>query len=111
MVPGSKDSITISLSFTSFLKISLPSVVSRLIGARNIPRAEHALGNAIVLNVVLSLAITAAGLAATDFWLRLMGSSETILPYARDYMRVVVAGMAFPTLAMALSALAAGSVS
>ncbi len=81
------------------------SVVSRLIGARNISRAEHTLGNAITLNVVLSLMITAAGLANTDFWLRLMGSSETILPYARDYMTIIVAGMAFPTLAMALSAL------
>jgi putative MATE family efflux protein len=81
------------------------SVVSRLIGASNVPRAERALGNAVTLNIILSLAITAASLAATDFWLRLMGSSETILPYARDYMTIVVGGMAFPTLAMALGAL------
>ena len=81
------------------------SVVSRLIGARNTPRAEHALGNAITFNIMLSVMMTIAGLAGRDFWLGLMGSSDTILPYARDYMTIVVAGMVFPTLGMAMNAL------
>jgi len=46
-----------------------------------------------------------AGLANPDFWLKLMGSSETILPYARDYMTVILTGMVFPTFAMALNGL------
>jgi putative MATE family efflux protein len=79
------------------------SVVSRLIGAGNIPRAERTIGNAITANLLLSVILMIAGLAAPDFWLRLMGSSETILPYAREYMTIILIGMLFMTFAMALN--------
>jgi putative MATE family efflux protein len=79
------------------------SVVSRLIGAGNVPRAERTVGNAITANILLSAILMAVGLSNTDFWLRLMGSSETILPYARDYMTIILIGMFFMTFAMALN--------
>jgi putative MATE family efflux protein len=79
------------------------SVISRLIGAGNIPRAERAIGNAITATIVLSAIMMIAGLANPDFWLRLMGSSETILPYARDYMTIILIGMFFMAFAMALN--------
>ena len=79
------------------------SVVSRLIGAGKIPRAERAVGNAITATIVISAILMAAGLANPDFWLILMGSSETILPYARDYMTIILIGMFFMAFAMALN--------
>ena len=79
------------------------SVVSRLIGAGKIPRAERAVGNSITATVVISAIIMTTGLANPDFWLRLMGSSETILPYARDYMTIILIGMFFMSFAMALN--------
>ncbi len=79
------------------------SLISRLIGANNIPRAEKALGNAITFTVGLSVIIMAVGLSNTDFWLRLIGSSDTILPYARDYMTIILIGMVFQTNAMAFN--------
>lgn len=81
------------------------SLISRLIGADNVPRAEHALGNSIIATVVLSVAIMIAGLANVDFWLRLIGASEAILPYARDYMTIILYGLIFQTYAMAISSL------
>lgn len=81
------------------------SHISRLIGAHNIPRAEKVLGNALSLAVILALVITIIGLFQTDLWLRFMGSSETILPYARDYFTIILAGNVLPTFAMATSAL------
>ena len=81
------------------------SLISRLIGADNVPRAEHALGNSITSTVVLSAVIMIVGLANVDFWLRIMGASETILPYARDYMTIILFGMFFQTYAMAISSL------
>ncbi len=79
------------------------SLISRLIGGNNVPRAEHALGNAIFSTITLSAVIMIVGLSDTDFWLRLMGSSDTILPYARDYMTLILIGMFFQTIAMALN--------
>lgn len=79
------------------------SLISRLIGTRNIPRAEHALGNALTTTVVLSVVVMLTGLANVDFWIRLIGSSETILPYARDYMTIILIGMFFMIIAMTFS--------
>jgi len=81
------------------------SVISRLIGGGDVPKAERALGNAITSIVVLSAVITIAGLCNADFWLRLMGASENILPYARDYMTIILIGTVLRTFAMASNAL------
>ena len=95
----------LSIGIGQMMGMGGASLVSRLIGSHNIPRAERAVGNAIFSVVVLSVVIMAAGLINTDFWLKLMGSSETILPYARDYMTIILGGMIFPTSAMALNGL------
>jgi putative MATE family efflux protein len=76
------------------------SLVSRLIGARNTPRAEHALANALTFTLMVSAVLMIAGLWNPDLWLRLMGSSDTVLPYARDYMTIILTGVFFRTFAM-----------
>jgi len=76
------------------------SLISRLIGAGNTPRAEHALGNALTFTLIISAVLMMAGLSNPDLWLRLMGASETILPYARDYMTIILTGVFFRTFAM-----------
>jgi len=79
------------------------SLISRSIGAGDVPKAERTLGNALTANIVLSVVLMIACLAMPDFWLRLIGSSETILPYARDYMTIIVIGMLFMTFSMAMN--------
>jgi len=79
------------------------SLISRSIGAGDIAKAERTLGNVLTANIVLSVALMIACLAVPDFWLRIMGSSETILPYARDYMTIIIIGMLFMTFSMAMN--------
>ena len=81
------------------------SLISRLIGANNIQRAEHALGNAFSGTVVLSVVVMIVGLSNVDFWVRLMGASDTILPYASGYMRIILIGMFFQTFSMSMNTL------
>jgi putative MATE family efflux protein len=81
------------------------SLMSRSIGAGDTAKAEKALGNAITANIILSLVLMIACIAMPDFWLRLMGSSETILPYARDYMNIILIGVLFMTSSISLSSL------
>ena len=76
------------------------SLVSRLIGARDNRRAEHALGNALTFTLIISAVLMVAGLWNPDLWLRLMGASETVLPYAWDYMTIILTGVLFRTFAM-----------
>ena len=81
------------------------SLISRLIGANNVPRAEHALGNAFSGTIIASAIIMIVCLSNVEFWVRLMGASETILPYARDYMTIILFGMFFMTFAMSMNTL------
>jgi putative MATE family efflux protein len=79
------------------------SFISRSIGANNVSRAERTLGNVVTSVIVLSAILMITGLADADFWLELMGATETILPYARDYMTIILVGMFFQTFAMTLN--------
>jgi putative MATE family efflux protein len=76
------------------------SLISRLIGSNNVSRAEHALGNSNILNIIISVTITVVGLSYTAGWLRMMGSSETILPYALTYMTIILIGLPFQTFSL-----------
>ena len=95
----------LSMGIGQMMGMGGASLISRLIGANNIPRAEHALGNAFSGTVFLSAVVMVVGLSNVDFWLRLMGSSETILPYAKDYMTIILYGMFFQTFAMSMNTL------
>ena len=79
--------------------------MSGLIGGDDIPRAEHSLGNAITSTILLSVLIMVAGLAQAELWLRLIGASQTVLPYARDYLTIILVGIVFMTFAMAMNGL------
>jgi len=81
------------------------SLISRSLGANNIDRAERTLGNAIFCIFVLGITIAVVGLSDSSFWLRLFGASETILPYAKDYMDVILLGVVFLMFAMSASSL------
>ena len=81
------------------------SLISIQIGAGNIDRAERALGNAVTGIIVISIIFTILGLTKTDEILRMMGASDTILPYARDYMVIILLGLMFQSFGMAQNAL------
>jgi Na+-driven multidrug efflux pump len=94
-----------SMGIGAMMGMGGASVISRLLGANDAPRAELALGNALSPIIILTSLLTAVGLVNPDFWLRLMGASETILPYARDYMTIILIGMIFQTSSFSLNVL------
>jgi putative MATE family efflux protein len=71
------------------------SLISRLIGAGDTQRAERALGNSIMLGVLISGVLMAAILPFINFWITLIGATPNVLPYARDYLTVTYAGVIF----------------
>jgi putative MATE family efflux protein len=93
----------LSMGIGQMMAMGGASLISILIGGNNTARAERALGNTVTPAIVLSAVLMIIGLSNTDFWLRLIGSSETILPYARDYMQIILVGMFFQTFAMVLN--------
>jgi putative MATE family efflux protein len=78
------------------------SLISRLIGSGDKNGAERTLGNGLTIGVVSSLVLTAIILPNIDVWVRLVGASEVLLPYARDYLTIVMSGAVFNVMMNAL---------
>jgi putative MATE family efflux protein len=78
------------------------SLISRSLGSGDIARAERSLGNGLTCSIILSLLLTAAVLPNVNFWLRLIGASEEVLPYARQYLIIIFSGTVFNVAGMAL---------
>ena len=78
------------------------SLISRYIGSRETNRAERTLGNGITCIIILSLLLTAIILPNIDGLLRLIGASDQVLPYAHDYLQIIVYGTIFNLVGMAL---------
>lgn len=72
------------------------SNISRRLGAKDVEKARRYSAASFYLSVLTGLAIMAAGLLFMDPLMRLLGSTETILPYARIYaFYILIAGPAF----------------
>ncbi len=79
------------------------SIISRALGAGNPGKSEKTLGNAIFYSIAIGLVLTITGLSASTFWLKLVGASDTVLPYAKSYFDVIMIGMVFRIAGMGLS--------
>jgi putative MATE family efflux protein len=78
------------------------SLISRMLGTGDIAGAEKVVGNGITISVILSAVFMVILLPFTDFWLKLIGASEAVLPYARDYVIIIISGAVTATFAMGL---------
>ena len=53
------------------------------------------MGNAVVLLVLISILITVFGLTFMEPILRLFRANDTVLPYATDYLEILILGTVF----------------
>lgn len=77
------------------------SAISRYIGAKEENKAKQVLGNAVIFTFFASLLISVTGFIFIDPLLVLFGASEQIMPYAKDYMEIIVFSSILFTIAMA----------
>ena len=71
------------------------SLVSRLLGGSDHRRAERALGNSVCFSIIFSIILTLAVLPGVTYWLKLIGASANVLPFARDYLIISFGGTIF----------------
>jgi len=74
------------------LGIGGASLISRSLGAGNIEKAEKTLGNVIFSVVIFGISLALFGSFFIDKILMVFGATETILPYAREYMQIILFG-------------------
>ena len=79
------------------------SVLSRRMGERDTEGTSLALGNMILLSLGVGLVGLICGIAGMDPMLRLFGANDELMPYARDYILVILIGSPMFTFSMVAS--------
>ena len=79
------------------------SRVSISLGAGDHPAAERYLGNALTLTIINGLAYIAIFALLLDPMLKAFGASDLTLPYAREYMLILLPGLLLTNIAFSLN--------
>ena len=84
--------MSISSAFGAMFGVGSAAQTSIAMGEDNKKKGLIIFGNMLRLDILFSLIFTAIGLVFIDPILKLFGASELTLPYARDYMQIILAG-------------------
>lgn len=93
----------IGMAFSMLIGFGANSIISIRLGEQKRDEAEKILGNAFVLFIGVSIGITILGLSFLEPMLRFFGASEAIMPYAKDYMSIILAGNIFQSLSFGMN--------
>ena len=91
------------MAFAQMFGIGGASVISRSLGERDHKKARRAAGNVMVFSVAFGLVMTLLGQFFLDQLLIMLGASEAIIPYAREYLGIILLGSAFFSFGMAMN--------
>lgn len=84
--------MNLSAAFGTLVGVGATTLISVLLGQKNYEIANKVLGNVVILNTVIGLLFMSAALALLDPLLYFFGASENTIVYAREYMRIILAG-------------------
>lgn len=68
------------------------SLISRLMGQKKVREAQEVASTSFFTAILFGLLLTVFGLLYIDPFMDLLGATETILPYARNYARYILLG-------------------
>lgn len=84
--------MALSAAFGAMVGVGGATLVSVKLGQRDYTTARNILGNVVLLNTALGLSFGVLTLAFLRPILQLFGASEVTLPYAAEYMRILLFG-------------------
>lgn len=87
--------MNLASAFGAGVGIGASSCISVKLGQRDHKTAQMILGNTVVLNLIIGIAFSVISLLFLDPILYFFGASEQTIPYARDYMVIVLLGNVF----------------
>jgi putative MATE family efflux protein len=76
------------------------SIISRALGSSNKKRAQKTFGNMVNITLHFAIILLIFGFIFDDEILKIFGGKGDILPYAKEYFRVILIGVPFLTWAM-----------
>ena len=84
--------MNLSAAFGAAVGVGASTCISVKLGQKDYKTAEHLLGNTVTLNLIIGFIFMAVSLIFLDPILRFFGASEVTLPYAREFMIVILLG-------------------
>ena len=84
--------MNLSAAFGAMIGAGGATLTSIKMGQQDHPSTLKVLGNVVLLNVVLGIIFMILGLAFIDEILYFFGASDDTIPYARDFMQVILIG-------------------
>ena len=84
--------MNLSTAFGTLVGAGAATMLSVLLGQKNYKAANKVLGNVVSLNVILGLIFMAVALIFIDPILYFFGASENTLPYAKEYIQIILYG-------------------
>ena len=84
--------MNLSGAFGAAVGVGASTCISVKLGQKDYKTAEHLLGNTVTLNLIIGFLFMAVCLIFLEPILRFFGASEVTLPYAREFMQVILAG-------------------
>lgn len=93
----------ITIAFGMLIGIGATSLVSIRLGEDKKQAAEKVLGNAFSLLIIISVLLTTVTLLFLEPILLAFGASESTLPFAKDYLRIIAFGFPFQLLGFGMN--------
>jgi len=84
--------MNLGAAFGAAVGVGASTCISVKLGQRDYETAGHLLGNTVTLNLMVGFCFMTVCLAFLDPILRFFGASEVTLPYAREFMIVILLG-------------------
>ena len=84
--------MNLSAAFGAAVGVGASTCISVKLGQRDYQTAQHLLGNTVTLNLIVGFLFMLVSLLFLDPILRFFGASEVTLPYAREFMQVILLG-------------------
>ncbi|MDW7669641.1 MAG: MATE family efflux transporter, partial [Bacillota bacterium] len=82
----------IVLAFGIMVGIGTASAASRALGAGEVEKADHIVGNAFLSIIIIGILLVTLGRYFLNPILLLFGATENLLPLAYDYMNIILLG-------------------
>jgi len=96
--------MNLSTAFGTLVGVGASTMLSVLLGQKNYKGANKVLGNVVTLNTLIGLLFMAIALIFIDPILYFFGASENTLPYAKEYISIILIGNVITHLYFGLNA-------